>query len=906
MRGGRGDRGRIGRWIGAAGSDILGRVSQATDRSAVRSPLLAAGVLVGMSLGVPASGAVSSGAGGTASEARVSVELRGPWVFRQATHAGKAAAASHDWLPATVPGCVHTDLLANHKIADPFVGMNEKDQQWIDKEDWEYRTTFTADDALLARERVELDFLGLDTYAEVFVNGAPVLTADNMFRSWRVAVKSHLHAGENTLLIRFRSPIKHVMPAYERLGYILPANNDQATPMVSMYTRKAPYHYGWDWGPRFVTSGVWRPVRLEAWDAARIDDVHALQTSLTDARATLRVTTTIVASHAGRAQLRLSLAGGGPLAEAGAPLKAGRNDIDVDVAIERPERWWPNGLGAPHLYTIAAELSVAGVVRDTRTVRVGLRTLEVIHRDDKDGKSFTVEVNGAPVFMKGANYIPSDSFLDRVTFDRYRFLVKSAADTHMNMLRVWGGGIYEDDRFYDLCDEMGILVWQDFMFACAMYPGDAPFIENVRQEAIENVRRLRNHPSLALWAGNNEMEVAWKEWGWQAKFHLNKAAQDKIWRAYKRVFYDVLPKVVAEEDPGRFYTRSSPSANDDRIQANKVGYGDMHYWGVWHAEAPYTDYGPNTSRFMSEYGFQSFPELPSVARYATPADYDIESPVMLSHQRHPRGNPLVRTYMDRDFRKPKDFASFLYMSQVLQATVIGYAAEAHRRRMPYNQGSLYWQLDDCWPVASWAGIDYFGRWKALHYAARRFFAPILLSTVEEAGEIHVYGVSDLRAPTRGQLTLRLVDFEGRELWRQASDVTLAANASAVLSTWPRASALQGADPAHVVLVAELASSLGGEHLARSLFYFEKTKDLALPEPELSVAVTPHASGAGASVRVAARRLARAVRLEADPAPARREEMFSDNYFDLLPGEAVTLEWNGAVPRVKATSIRDTY
>jgi beta-mannosidase len=262
--------------------------------------------------------------------------------------------------------------------------------------------------------------------------------------------------------------------------------------------------------------------------------------------------------------------------------------------------------------------------------------------------------------------------------------------------------------------------------------------------------------------------------------------------------------------------------------------------------------------------------------------------------------------MDRDFRKPKDFASFLYMSQVLQATVIGYAAEAHRRRMPYNQGSLYWQLDDCWPVASWAGIDYFGRWKALHYAARRFFAPILLSTVEEAGEIHVYGVSDLRAPTRGQLTLRLVDFEGRELWRQASDVTLAANASAVLSTWPRASALQGADPAHVVLVAELASSLGGEHLARSLFYFEKTKDLALPEPELSVAVTPHASGAGASVRVAARRLARAVRLEADPAPARREEMFSDNYFDLLPGEAVTLEWNGAVPRVKATSIRDTY
>ena len=357
------DGGRSGRWIAAAGSDILAGVSQTTERTAIRSPLLAAGVMVGMSLGAsaappaPVSGAVPSGAAGTPSGSRLSVELGGPWVFRRATHAGQAAPNGGDgWLPATVPGCVHTDLLANHKIADPFVGTNEKAQQWIDKEDWEYRTTFVADEALLARERIELDFLGLDTYAEVFVNGASVLTADNMFRSWRVAVKSHVHAGANTLLIRFRSPITHVMPAYEALGYILPAANDQATPMVSMYTRKAPYHYGWDWGPRFVTSGVWRPVRLEAWDAARIDDVHALQTSLTDARATLRVTTTVVASHAGRAEVRLSLAGGGTLAEAGATLKAGRNAVEVEVAIDRPERWWPNGLGRAHLYTIAAEL----------------------------------------------------------------------------------------------------------------------------------------------------------------------------------------------------------------------------------------------------------------------------------------------------------------------------------------------------------------------------------------------------------------------------------------------------------------------------------------------------------------------------------------------------------------------
>jgi len=864
-----------------------------------------------MSIGSPgeaaAAGTTTTTAAGPA--ARSSVELRGPWTFRQVDGAAVA------WLPATVPGCVHTDLLANRKIADPFVAMNEKDQQWIDKAGWEYRTTFSADDALLAREEVDLVFEGLDTYAEVSLNGRSILTADNMFRQWRVAVKGHLHKGDNTLTVRFLSPIAHVMPAYDKLGYALPAANDQATPMVSMFTRKAPYHYGWDWGPRFVTSGIWRPVRLEAWDGARIDDLHVLQTSLTDARASLTVETTVVAARRGKGRVALSLAGdaGGaatPLAEVEAALKPGPNVIKAEVAIDRPERWWPNGLGKARLYTVEAALSVDGAARDTRRARIGLRTLEVVHRPDKDGKSFTIVVNGAPVFMKGANYIPSDSFLTRVDDRRYRFLLQSAADAHMNMLRVWGGGIYEDDRFYDLCDELGILVWQDFMFACSMYPGDEPFLENVRQEAIQNVRRLRNHPSLALWAGNNEMEAAWAGWGWQQKFNLSRAAQKKIGGDYKRLFHDILPRVVAAHDPGRFYTRSSPSANDDAIPSNKLGYGDMHYWGVWHAEEPYEKYAENTSRFMSEYGFQSFPEIETVRRYAAPADHSIDSPVMLSHQRHPRGNPLVRTYMQRDFRTPKDFASFLYVSQVLQATVIQYAAEAHRRRMPYNAGSLYWQLDDCWPVASWSGIDYFGRWKALHYFARRFFAPVLASVVEEGGgAVRVYGISDRRADTAAHLTLRLLDFEGRELWRKESDVKLSANASQVVFSAPRADLLHGADPTRVVLVAELGE--GGQRLSRALHYFVKTKDLALPDPQLSLSVTPPpAAGGPASLQVTARHLARNVRLAADGAAPNDWDLgglFSDNYFDLLPGETATVTWNGpGAPAVRAASIRDTY
>ncbi|MBV9945424.1 MAG: glycoside hydrolase family 2 protein [Myxococcales bacterium] len=614
--------------------------------------------------------------------------------------------------------------------------------------------------------------------------------------------------------------------------------------------------------------------------------------------------------------------------------------MDVELVIDRPERWWPNGLGPPTLYAIDAALSIEGAPKGTRRTRVGLRTLEVVHRRDAQGKGFSVSVNGAPVFMKGANYIPSDSFPSRVTKERYRWLLESAARANMNMLRVWGGGIYEDDRFYELCDELGLLVWQDFIFACSMYPGDVDFVENVREEAIQIVRRLRNHPCLALWAGNNEIEVAWQKWGWQRKFDLSVEAQRKLWDDYRRLFHELLPRVVAEEDPGRFYTRSSPSANDDVIPADTLGYGDMHYWGVWHAEEPYTKYADHVSRFMSEYGFQSFPELSTVSRYAAPADHAIDSAVMLAHQRHPRGNQLIRTYMERDFRTPKNFESFLYASQLLQAVIIRYAAEAHRRRMPYNAGSLYWQLDDCWPVASWSGIDYFGRWKALHYFARRFFAPVLVSTTEEDGIVKVYLVSDRREDLEARLLLRVVDFDGRETWRDERRVRVASNASTVHFEGPGPTLLAGSPKERAVFVAELFE--GARRLGRSLHYFVRWKDLALDDPELRVeAASAGGRGAGEGVllAVSARKLAVGVRVapigpgggalsEEGPAYAAAckegkgatghkgdtgdkgntgDGMPSDNYFDLLPGETVPLVWAGVTGRgYRAISLRDSY
>jgi beta-mannosidase len=851
-----------------------------------------------------------AGAGPAADVAPPSPPVEGsaafaPWSFR----AVNGPPGFGQWMPAEVPGCVHTDLQRAGKIPDPFVGTNEHGQQWIELADWEYRSSFVADAALLRHDRVEIDFAGLDTYAEVLVNGARVLAADNMFRSWRADVKAHLVSGANAVLVRFKSPITAAKPAYDRLGYPLPAVNDQSKTMVSMFTRKAPYHYGWDWGPRFVTSGIWRPVAIRAWDVARLDDVQVYERALDDAQARLEIAAVVDATRAGTAHVAVALADGSAVGSAEKRLTPGRNEIRFEIAIDKPERWWPAGLGAQRLYTLGTSLTVDGVARGRRETRIGLRTVEVVSRHDAGGKSFFIKINGVPVFMKGANWIPSDSFVARETPERQRALLGAAATANMNMVRVWGGGIYESDSFYDICDELGLLVWQDFMFACSMYPGDAAFVDNVRREAVENVRRLRNHPALALWAGNNEIEAAWQQWGWPARFHLGKAAQQTIWSDYKHLFHDVLPRVVAAEDPGRFYARSTPSANEDGVPPGKLGWGDAHYWGVWHAEAPYEDYAKNVSRFMSEYGFQSFPDLETVARYAPPSEWRMDSPVMLSHQRHPRGNALVKTYMDREFRAPKDFASFLYLSQVLQATVIRFGAEAHRRRMPYNMGSLYWQLDDCWPVASWSSVDYYGRWKALQYAARRFFAPVLLSPVDEDGTLRVYTVSDRRDELRGRLRLRVVDFDGTERWRFEREATIRPLASEAQFQAQTRDVLANIDPRRVVLVVELDGANGA--VDRSLFYFEKTRALELPEPGLAVAAEPHATSA--SVRVTARRFARAVRLD----DGELGGAFSDNYFDLLPGETRTVEWTpgagsppGAADRLssllRARSVRDTY
>ncbi len=807
----------------------------------------------------------------------IRIQLDQNWEFRQAD--------TGSWMPATVPGTVHTDLLVNKAIEDPFYRLNERQLQWIDKKDWEYRTAFVMDRTTLARENIDLVFQGLDTYAEVFLNEKQVLQADNMFRTWRISGKDYLKEGTNSLRIRFLSPVNEGLKKLQANGYPLPASNDQSETgglgdqRVSPFVRKAPYHFGWDWGPRLVTSGIWRPICLEAWDEGRISDLNVRAIKIDPDHADLEVQFSVVSGKGTRLNARI-YADSMLIHEEALNLMPGENPVRIPVSIQQPELWWPNGMGNQKIYRIRVIVGKGNEMADEAEITTGLRTLRLVQEPDPDGsgKSFYFEVNGVPVFAKGANYIPNDVFLTRVTPDRYEYIVRSAAEARMNMLRVWGGGIYENDLFYDLCDRYGIMIWQDFMFACSMYPGDDAFLESVRLEATDNVKRLRNHPCIVLWCGNNEIETAWAEWdenrGWGWKQQYNHEQRSAIWKAYDTLFHRMLPAIVAEYDPAVPYWHSSPSAGFGQLAGYDTRSGDMHYWGVWHGLHPFSDFRTYRARFMSEYGFQSFPEFSSVKRYTLPEDYDIESEVMMSHQRSGIGNLRIRQYMEPDYKVPKDFEQFLYVGQLLQAEAIKMAIECHRSDMPYCMGTLYWQINDCWPVASWSGIDYYGRWKALHYFAKEAFKPVTLVMDEKEGKVRVHIISDLPETRTPELVIRLMSFDGHELWKQSLTVDVPGRSSAIYFEKD----ISGFDTTRTVLAASLAAE--GAHLDAGFHYFARPKYLRLTPPDISLDVAETESAF--EVTLTSKALARNVFLAAEGYGGQ----FSDNFFDILPGDHV--------------------
>jgi beta-mannosidase len=812
------------------------------------------------------------------SNAMIISPLPGQWEFKAAEEEG--------WLPATVPGTVHTDLLANGLIEDPFYRLNEKQLQWIDKKNWIYRCYFQLDSALLNKERISLEFQGLDTYADVYLNGRPILLADNFFRRWETDIKPHLRADSNELYLLFHSPTQIGLEKLGAHGYGLPAINDQSEngemgdKKVSVFVRKPGYHFGWDWGPRLVTSGIWRPILVKAWDEARLTDAYFYQQSISAEQAQLEAQLEIEAERPIAASLTVYW-GDSLLARQEVALQAGRQKFSLALALDEPQLWWTKELGEPFLYHLSAVLESGGQPISTIEHRIGLRSIRLVQEPDGQGTSFYFELNGKPVFSKGANYIPNDIFLNRVDADWYREIIHSAADANMNMLRVWGGGIYEDKLFYDLCDELGILVWQDFMFACSMYPGDATFIESVKQEAIDNIKRLRNHACIALWCGNNEIDIAWanyKEtsgWGWKQRYTMAQRAT--IWANYERVFHQLLPDMVAAHHPGAFYWPSSPYASPGTHATNNSTSGDTHYWGVWHAEHPFRDFRNNVSRFVSEYGFQSFPEFRSVQQYTLPEDHDIKSEVMASHQRSGIGNLRIRSYMKDWYKLPPRFDHFLYVGQLLQAEAIKMAIEAHLSAKPYCMGTLYWQLNDCWPVASWSGIDYYRRWKAMHYFVKKAFQPETIVFIDQKDKLDLYVCSGRGEDAQALLSLDLLDFNGKTLWLYAQDIRLSADSSLLAVRFPLGQFSAFGDKSNTLLRARLYQD--GAVLHENLYYFTEPKNLKLP-PQPAIRATVEAEEDGSySILLNADALAKNVFLEFAGVAGR----FSDNYFDLLPG-----------------------
>ncbi|WP_286923811.1 beta-mannosidase [Flavobacterium sp. UBA4197] len=780
------------------------------------------------------------------------------WVFKKK--------GTTSWLTAKVPGTVHTDLRENGVIPEPFFADNEKKLQWIENEDWEYQTTFTLTKEEIAQENVELQFDGLDTYAKVYLNDKLILEADNMFRTWKVAVSKELKAGTNTLHILFESAVKKGKSEASKLPYILPGDE-------KVFTRKAQYQYGWDWGPRLVTAGIWKPVTLRFWNTGKINAIRYAQKILQEDKALLAFTVTVDSRKTGTFYLTINER------QTKVRLKKGSNTIGVEYPIENPKRWWTNGLGEAHLYPFSVSLADhKKKTLATKSLQIGLRTVELVQEKDDKGKSFYFKLNGVPVFMKGANYIPVNSFLPQAGKKSYDNIVKDAKEANMNMLRVWGGGVYADDAFYDACDQNGILVWQDFMFACAMYPGDASFLDNVKKETIDNVNRLQHHTSIALWCGNNENDEGWQNWGWQKQYQYTAADSTKIRNDYKKLFHEVIPQTLdsLSGKEKNIYWPSSPSIGWGKEQSLREG--DSHYWGVWWGMEPFEIYKEKVGRFMSEYGFQSMPDRSTFKAIANPDDRNLESEAVKNHQKHPTGYQTIKTYMARDFVVPDAFEDYIYVSQLLQAEGMKTAIEAHRRAKPYCMGTLYWQFNDCWPVTSWSSVDFNGNWKALHYQVQKSFENIILSVNKEVDDYAVFIVSDLQTPQQGTLEMELLDFKGRVLFQEKQAVTFAGNSSAkqvVLN----AKTLARYNTKEIVLSVRLQLQDGS--MKNALYYFEKNKDLLLPKPTITI----QKKDVG-TLEITTDVLAKNIQLSAEGTH------FSDNYFDLLPQEKRLIKMTG--------------
>lgn len=772
-------------------------------------------------------------------------------------------------LAVQLPADVHTSLLADSLIDDPLEGTNESGLQWIDKQQWVFSTRFETKKEWLHQTHVELVFEGIDTYAWVYLNDSLLFFADNMFRSWRKDIKSLLAKQENYLRVVF-PPIDSIQRIkLEATGVELPERR--------AFTRKAAYQSGWDWSPVYRTVGLWKPVRVISWQEVLFEDaaVETLKIGAGAADLNLRLDMQSETRRALKLQL---LHNGRKLIETPVQLQLGNNRLSVPFQLTNPRLWWPNGYGKQDMYTFEIKLFDGNREVVQRFVKAGIRTIELEQNEDADGRNFAFLVNGKKIYARGANYVPEDNFPVNTSIQRSRRLLIEAADVHMNMLRVWGGGYYPPDYFYELCDSLGLLVWQDFMFANSLYPADSAFLANVTAEATAQLTRLRKHPSLALWCGNNEIDEGMKNWGWQKQFGWTSKQQSQLEKDYDFLFNQLLKELVQAYHPTTAYWPTSPSTGWGH--AESLLTGDVHYWGVWWGEEPFEAYQAKVGRFNSEFGFQALPDLHTLKKMATDSLW-LASEALKTHQKHPRGMQLIDAYMQRDFPVPTDFASYVYVSQLVQAYGVGMAVEAQRMSKPKSMGTLYWQLNDSWPAISWSSVDYFGRRKALHFKLKELFADIFIGAQQLKDGTLIKVDNESGDALNGQLQVDIMNFRGDLLHAVSNTIELQPGSSQAVHV-SVAKFLHNVGPQHLMM--RILFRKGNSVLAEKHHFFTSPGLLQLPPAQIKMHLMP--KNDRIQISLTADVFVKDLQLSCDDENGR----FSNNYFDILAGKTVSIDF----------------
>ncbi|MBB2182721.1 glycoside hydrolase family 2 protein [Lachnospiraceae bacterium MD1] len=820
-------------------------------------------------------------------------KLNGNWKMRELKE--------NNWLDANVPGSVMSTLLANDKVSDPFWRTNEYEARELFRKDYEFERTFIIEEDLYENDHIELVCYGLDTLAEIYVNDILLSKTNNMHRTWRFECKPLLQSGENQIRIIFRSPINYIesyVPEEDKKIHFVSSGSMKG----NQYIRKAHCMFGWDWGAQIPDAGIWRDIELVGYTDGKIEDVNIIQHHH-EGEVNIDIRTELQLLKDNHYNLEYTLISPNGITSSYCQTAINGCNSYI-IAVEHPELWWPNGYGEQPLYHLSVSVKNNDNIMDSKEYTIGLRTLTISQEKDQWGSEFAFKINGVKIFAKGADYIPEDTIYSNITKERIEYLIESCVRANYNCLRVWGGGYYPSDDFFDLCDRYGLIVWQDLMYACNVYDLTKEFEENIIEETKDNVRRIRHHACLGLWCGNNEIESGWYIWP-SLMDHSEKLKAD-----YIKQFEYVLPRTVEALDKSTFFWPSSPSSGgcfDNPVDENR---GDTHYWDVWHGQLPFEDYRNHYFRFCSEFGFQSFPSIKTVKTFTEESDRNIFSEVMESHQKNTAANGKMLYYLSENFLYPKDFENLLYVTQILQGSAIKYGVEHWRRNRGRCMGALYWQLNDSWPVASWASIDYYGRWKALHYMAKRFYAPVAgtLSRTGEVVEAHILNETLSDKKCNVEVSLKTMDFE--VLCKDTYELVVPALSARKVGERNYSDFITGINK-QVYVEAVFTDEDG--YQSTEVEIFVPFKYLELKKPEITCHVTENEDCYVISCQ--AKSLACFVELDFEES----DGIFSDNYFYITGKEPVTVELRKTDIRgegfadardleqkLQIRSLRDTY